>query len=835
MGYHEGEDCSGETSTAFPFGPFGGYKFNFGFGGPGGYKQYLDKAATLNLGIGNYTKPIWLSGPILSDSGGACYLPASQCSKLYCSHDNSYKNTAIYNAITGQYVTFVRDVAGQIKNHPNLTAVTITHGLDGESRCKPETCGTVWPDGTTVPDPCAGYNDYRQAVTAAFYKNFCNGTYDQNTGFCQGTMIPLFYQENSWGDAAGQLGKYMPPMGLKFSGFVADTTGVSYGQQWRGWGTIDTYVRYRNLIPFSVEPKYGNWFLDNRNETEGQGTYWWNLEALWLRPTFMDINPSYGLRWSKEQDPEYIDFLNSHLGVTAETTPDVWIALRDSPDVCGAKTVAEFEKNPCLYLYSGQSGKRGDYDFFLRRPDNIPGNKTMVMSRPDVYSTLEDYLNIDPIKYYNQEIPYAAWKNKYGRHIRRTMKENGNFYMSFDVDNDYPWSFKPGKDFEATVIFFDKGSGPFYLQYKDPQGQLTQKEIQRNNTKTWKVEKITLDNAYFNDSMGGGTNANGNPTYTDFRIYNGGTDHPNVYLHMIKIKGLGENPGSYKKTTQITCSLPTESVFQDDTPKLQAKLTDRAGTLLNGKNIRISINPYAYTHRVFYAQTGSNGMVEKNLETTNLSLHFQANRDAHEVEVVFPGDSEYLASSTTCYFPLSIKNRTDMQRRTISVTLSKNQVHVGDQVTVTVNTNGNGDFAVEGEGFGQPACTGAMGTGNNSCSFKIGGMAIPGRRNIGIILGWGSPYAAVAANIPITVLGGEDPEVPSPTPSPCLRGELGNLNCDTEGRINGTDLDILLALWGTSGTTSIAERHSADIAPDPTDGTVNAQDLDRLLANWGTI
>lgn len=831
MDYQNGKLCVSDASftTSFPYGPFGGFKYNFGFGDPTKLKQFLDVAATLKLGIEDYTKPLWFSGPVLTDSQGGCH--ASKCSRLYCSADSTYKNVAQYSNLTTQYLTYIKDMANSIKNNPNLTAISITHGLDGEGRCKPDDCTTQLPDGTTSVDPCIGYSTYQQTITAAYYKNFCNGTYNQITGFCEGTMIPLFVQNTSWGDAAGALGRYMPPMGLKFNGFVSDTQGIFYGKKWRGWGTIDAYVRYRNLIPTATEPKFGNWFLDNRGETGGQGTYWWNLETLWLRPTFIDINPAYGLRWNNEQDPEYIKFLSQHLGVTAETTPDVWVALRDTPNVCGAKTFAQFDANPCLNEYSAESGKRGDYDFFLRRPDNIPENKTIVMSRPDVYKYLPDYLNIDPIKYYNQEIPIEVWQNKYAQHLRRTDKATGNFYMSFDIDNDYPWSFKSGRSFEATLIFLDLGSGPFYIEYKDSQGQLLKKEISRNNTKTWKVQTVTLDNAYFNDGMGVGENGNGTPTFTDFRIYNGGTNKPDIYLHIVKIKGLGDNPGSYKKTTQITCSLPNESIYRGDTPKLEVKLTDRAGKFLGNKNIRISLNPYAYSHRISYGQTNSSGISATNINTSNLTLHFQDNRDVHEVEVVFPGDADYLASSTTCYLPLNDKNRSgsDMLKRNLTVTLSKTQVNVGDEVNITINTPGGGNFSAEGEGFGMPACMGTMTGSSSVCTIKIGGMAIPGRRSLGIIVARANPYAAVSAHVEIMVLGGENPEV---NPPACPRGDLGNLSCEATGLIDSSDLNILLSFWNKSGSalTSSAGQHTADITGD---GKVDASDLDKLLSNWG--
>ncbi len=764
--YNEGKVCSEGATGSYPYGPFGGYRFTWGMGAPGGILNLLDIASKIKIGIEDYTKPLWVSGPIFTDSGGGIYVPQSQASKLYCGVIDGkevYKWVANYSLQTTNYIRWIEELAAKIKNHPNLAAITITHGMDGESGCKDNRCNTTYPDGTQVTDPCAGFEGYKNAVTAAFYKNFCNGTYDSKTGFCNGTMKPVYFQTSPWGDAGGQLGQYLPPMGMKFSGFIPDTTGIQYGGRWKSSGLIDTFVRYRNLIPTAVEPKYGNWFLDNRAEAGGQGTYWWNLEALWLRPTAIDINPGYGLRWTTKDDPDYYELMNNHWNVTAQTSPDVWIALRDTPNVCGAKTFQQIENNICVSTYSGVSGKIGDYDFFLKRPDGIQGNKTIVLTRPDVYG---NDLTIEPLRLYNQEIPQSVWQYKYSRHIRRTDKATSNYFMSFDVNNDYPWTGKPGQTFEATVYFLDIGSNPFYLDYKNSQGQLIRKTIQKNNTQIWQKVKITLDDAYFNDNMGLGDDANGEPTYTDFRIYNGGQNSENIYLHMIKIKGLGAKPTSQKIATNIICSLPNVSIIQGESPTLEANLIDSAGNALANKNISISIDPFWYTYRISHAQTDSLGIARKNLDLSTLPAFFQESRSAHEVEVVFPGDANYLSSSAICYFPYNLK-RADFIKKTIIASLSKNIVKVGDEVTVTVNSVGGGNFSVEGEGFGLPACTGTVGTnGIGSCTFKVGGMAIAGRRIIGVNVAWSSPYAAAATNIPITVLDESSPITPPPPPPP---------------------------------------------------------------------
>ncbi|PIY65426.1 hypothetical protein COY91_02350 [Candidatus Shapirobacteria bacterium CG_4_10_14_0_8_um_filter_39_15] len=70
-----------------------------------------------------------------------------------------------------------------------------------------------------------------------------------------------------------------------------------------------------------------------------------------------------------------------------------------------------------------------------------------------------------------------------------------------------------------------------------------------------------------------------------------------------------------------------------------------------------------------------------------------------------------------------------------------------------------------------------------------------------------------------TINGGGGTAVPIATQPPmdsCPRGSLGNLNCDTGGIIDATDLNILLTSWGAA-TTPTSGRHTANIAPGTLD------------------
>ncbi len=80
-------------------------------------------------------------------------------------------------------------------------------------------------------------------------------------------------------------------------------------------------------------------------------------------------------------------------------------------------------------------------------------------------------------------------------------------------------------------------------------------------------------------------------------------------------------------------------------------------------------------------------------------------------------------------------------------------------------------------------------------------------------------------------------ETPTSTPVPvtptpaCPNGDMGNLNCDTLGKIDSADLEILLASWLPWGPapTPMPSFHSADL--DRGRG-VNEADFTILLSNW---
>ena len=755
-----GKPCVSSQPNPPPFlyGPFGGYLlFGRWIGADGypaveGFIDYLETARSMHISEETVGKPVWFTGPIFATSDGVSFVSPSvtiECTPTYTAH------LPIWKAQTAPYLAWIERVARAIKNHPNLKFLTITHGIDGEgyfiryTDCENALNAKIAAD-PTFPNPLEGVQDYVNAVTDAYYKNFCDGSYEPVRQICHGTIKPLFVQRTTWRDAAGQLGQYMPPMGIKFNAFTADTPqAVIYKRYWRGWGTVEAFVRYRNLVPTSIEPRFGNGFLGGE-----QGTYWFGLQTLWIRPTNIDVNPSYGLWGTAQEDPEYFDLINHHLNVNAETTPDVWIALRDTDDLCGAATQEQYDNNICVSIGGDGSGIRGDYDFFLKRPDNLPSNKTVLLSRMGLNKTL-----------YAQEIPAEAQTHKFAKYVRRTDKATNNFYMSFDVDNDYPWAGKTGQGFELSISYLDLGPGDFFVEYKNSQGSLIRKNIRREDSRQWKTAKLILDDAYFNDDLGLGPDGNGQPAYTDFRVYNGGPNAADVYLHMVKVKGLGAKPTGPKEPTTILCQTSNTSVLTSETPQVSALLLDSQGNPLAHKHIRYILSPFWYTNRISHGNTGQQGTAFGSMDLTGLPV-LSSERAIHEVEVTFPGDSDSYGSKAVCYLPT---NYPQVQKRTITATASKQKVRVGDYVVVDafVTGGGGGYLWVEGEGFGLPACSAEINSqGVAGCSFKIGGMAIPGQRVLGVYASSTGNLGAASTHLTLTVLDESEVWPPPNRPSP---------------------------------------------------------------------
>jgi hypothetical protein len=201
------------------------------------------------------------------------------------------------------------------------------------------------------------------------------------------------------------------------------------------------------------------------------------------------------------------DFINAHLGRDATTTPDVWILLRET-------------YHPASRYQGWSSGEYGDWGFFLTRPEGIPGNRTVPIT--------EDI---------SQVLPAPARQHIYGYHsTRRTDQASGNRYMSFDVDNRYPyWGEQPlaaGGDvgYRVEVVLLNQGQDEVALEYRDYHGDWVTTVVAKGPdlgpVDDWVTVEWTLIDAYFADKL---------PGATDFRL--DCRDDGDEIVHRIIVEG----------------------------------------------------------------------------------------------------------------------------------------------------------------------------------------------------------------------------------------------------------------------------------------------------------
>jgi len=226
-----------------------------------------------------------------------------------------------------------------------------------------------------------------------------------------------------------------------------------------------------------------------------------------------------------------ISFLANHISRTPKDTPDVWIVLTESTTEDGYLTPRKyFEMGGQPMSYGAYEG---NYDFYLYQKDEAPGSRTALAPR-------KSYLENGASRFYIPELPSPANKHPYSFFTtKRTDQASGNPYMSFKVDDRYPFKKGIPKDaggetiFEITLTFVNKGNDKLSLEYKNYQGQMVKKTIQKGTslgqTNQWIDYTFKLTDAYFNNNL---------PGQTDFRIFS--ENDGDEYIHRIIVKGKKE-------------------------------------------------------------------------------------------------------------------------------------------------------------------------------------------------------------------------------------------------------------------------------------------------------
>jgi len=406
------------------------------------------------------------------------------------------------------HAEMVRAFGARYDRDPRVSFVFISTGIDGETQA------------TKAYRGC----DYEKALlsamggtTAAFEKWVLDTIALYRQAF---PTKPVFIQ-NAAGrgrlNFAQKAATLTPPIGLHLNGLTHDGSGWYGYLSDTGKGQMEMAKNYNTVLPIFFEPAY---FV-----ITPQNTYYMLLAALSYHTDYIDLQQrvtaegDVGYFTLLAREPWLIPFVINHLGKTIQNTPDVWIALRTTdypPD------------HPTCQGWC--SGEVGDFTYWLYRPEGIAGNATAIVPAA--------------------ALPPESQGQIYSWKARRTL-EPANPYMSFDIDNAYPYVGQPpvsvspnGVGYEVTVWLINQEKDPIQgdtiaLEYKDYAGKLVTRAVRKGvdpfglgTRNTWVSYTWTLTDAYFNDNM---------PGNCDFRLSSQGDG--DEIIHMVRVRGFrGKTP-----------------------------------------------------------------------------------------------------------------------------------------------------------------------------------------------------------------------------------------------------------------------------------------------------
>jgi len=338
---------------------------------------------------------------------------------------------------------------------------------------------------------------------------------------------------------------------------------------------------------------------------------------------------------------DFIQFAGSYVGRDINDTPGGWIYLRE--------TVHKKELSP------GQntSGKYGDYDFYLYRPEDLDGNHTVPVRTDELPSGTSRQI-------YNWRLPLV--RHGYPTRNQYVGRKNapGSRYMSFDVDDGYRFAGRAGSAYRFRIVYLDTGTEPFKLQYKNVQGQWREVPIARKNSRLWQEVRFTVKGAHFDNNASEGVNAKEYPT--DFRIESAASP---VTIHLIEVRGEGEVADGPRPKAQVSCDIVRsrtddpregiESVGLNQEILVKATLVDDHGQPLSGQRVTFAYNTEGNLAKS--TATDKSGVAFCTIRTANRPdssgfLGAVPGRpdkvSSYSVQAFYPGSRRYQPSRNDC-------------------------------------------------------------------------------------------------------------------------------------------------------------------------------------------
>jgi hypothetical protein len=395
----------------------------------------------------------------------------------------------------------VRAFGARYNNHPQVTAIVINTGLDGETQ--------------PVKDIHCPWNTYLDQQASSVRYNFTKFMQEVMGVYRQAFPNKTIYINNAPGGSGTRkltsdwAASFSPPIGLKHSGMWVDLD--SHQGHGDFCGSWDMIKAYSTTLPIWLESPFGLGSKEHR--------YWALIAGLNYHPDAIDCHPEF----FTQSDPEWLKFTTAHLGVTIQNTPSVWTVMRD------------FEFPLVSWGNSGVSGKMGDWTFWLYRRENAPQSATE--------------------RVWREAMP-AAKTHVFSRQTRRTRQSDNNIFMSFDIDDAYPYLNTkpidlPGGNvyYRVHVTILNRGTDTFSLQYRDWDGGIVSQTLRKGSAlgkvDDWVTVTFTVRDGYFSNNM---------PGNTDFRI--SCERDGDEYIHMVRVEGGWGVPPPPTATPVATNTLP---------------------------------------------------------------------------------------------------------------------------------------------------------------------------------------------------------------------------------------------------------------------------------------
>lgn len=470
----------------FPqYGPFGSYHFIpwNQLGEDNGFpalRAYLDTASKQRITLNGVPMPkpvliviyFYASGTTYAD-----YTPASIQARIGGSYILAPPglppqvapryNNPIWQAA---FRHMVEQLGTAFDNDPRVSGIIIATGLDAETNY---TKGDAYAAELQKVAPMNQFQAFIRSASEWYAAAFPHKPLWLQ-GFPQGGV-----------DYALSLG-----IGIKHEGFGTDTGGWAYKSNAEWTGNAQVFAQRPNASR-AYESGWNRFFLGG-----AAGTYWMFLSMLGAgSPGFIDVHSDHFL--SIAENPWLGPWVTEHIGVTLDTTPSVFVALR------GVQAGMAKEANSCQV-----SGEYRNYSLGLYQVETV-GARTVPVYAADLPLAARGMIYTNPNV---QPSPAVT--------ARRTDRASGNTAMVFDVDG----AFAAGlTSVTLRLVYLDAGTDPFTVQYQDSSGGIQSLTVPRAGTGRWVDASWQIGGIRLRDGVQG----------WDLRVVAGVTD---VTVHLVEVR-----------------------------------------------------------------------------------------------------------------------------------------------------------------------------------------------------------------------------------------------------------------------------------------------------------